>query len=243
VNAWKSYLSKLLTVFMLLPLATTLQARDSAYYHGPISADANTQFFKGIADQTVSRLVIDSTGGEVEAGIALGQWVNDNNIDVIVEGYCLSSCANYVFPAGRQKIIRPGAVVGWHGNYHHLAATGLWRDDVRRRMRRDGEDEATATRIVRKQVDKLVALEKRFFALIGVNEFVCWVGKMPPYNIPAYYFMSVQDMAHFGIRSVTAPADYVATDMSHHDVDIRLLELPGKDGPGDEPPAMPTYRN
>ena len=36
----------------------------------------------------------------------------------------LSSCANYVFPAGYHKTIGPGAIVAWHGNYHHLKQTG-----------------------------------------------------------------------------------------------------------------------
>lgn len=104
------------------------------YYAGTISAERNRRFFASNREQPVERLVITSNGGEVEAGIALGEWVFEHQLDVEIESYCLSSCANYVFPAGRNKFIREGAVVAWHGNYHHLAATGLWTDDINSRM-------------------------------------------------------------------------------------------------------------
>lgn len=35
---------------------------------------------------------------------------------VEVDQICLSSCADYVFPAGRERVIRANAFVGWHGN-------------------------------------------------------------------------------------------------------------------------------
>ena len=35
---------------------------------------------------------------------------------VEVDVICFSSCADYVFPAGRARVIRADAFVGWHGN-------------------------------------------------------------------------------------------------------------------------------
>lgn len=181
------------------------QAGQLAVYKGEISAVNNAAFFKRYAGKPVAQLDINSVGGEVEAGIELGLWVHRHGLDVTVTGLCLSSCANYVFTAGRHKDIKPGAVVAWHGNYHHLEETGLWRDDVALRMRRDGEDKNTATRIVRAQVDKLLAMEKQFFLEIGVDEYLCWVGKMPPFSVRDYYTLAVEDMARFGVRDVSQP--------------------------------------
>lgn len=65
-------------------------------------------------------LRLTSSGGEVEAAIRLAGWIYTNKIDIEVVDYCLSSCANYLFTAAFQKTILPGAVVAWHGNYHHL---------------------------------------------------------------------------------------------------------------------------
>jgi hypothetical protein len=146
-------------------------------------------------------------------------------VDVIVEDYCLSSCANYVFPAARHKTVKPGAIVAWHGNYHHLFQTGQWRDDVPVRMRRTSESREQATKHVYKQVKHLVAIEKEFFHYIGVDEYLCWIGKQEPFNVPNYYFMSATDMARFGIDNVTLPPDFQNTDVSRFNMDIVFIRL------------------
>jgi len=198
----------------------------TAVYRGAISAENNAGFFARVANQPLQRLLIDSGGGDVAAAIELADWVHARQLDLTVTGVCLSSCANYVFPAARQKEIRPGAIVAWHGNYHHLAQTGKWRDDVVLRMQRDGEDEQTATRHVLSQVARLVALERDFFARIGVDEQVCWIGKQPPYSVADYYYLSAADMARFGISAVQVPAGYTTTDLSGFAANIVYLELP-----------------
>ncbi len=204
-------------------------APDAAYL-GPISEAHNRAFFASIQDRPVARLVITSGGGEVAAAIALGRWVFDHRIDVEIDEYCLSSCANYVFTAARRKTIRPGAVVAWHGNYRHLKETGLWRDDVARRVERDSQDRAAARREVLALVERLVRLEQGFFKRIGVNDYLCWIGKMPPYNAPNYYFLSKEDMARFGVTRVRTPPDYEHTDVSDLPFSIRYLRL-GDDVP------------
>lgn len=222
--AWLA-LASALTVTAAGVVAGEAGTQAVAGYHGEISAENNARFFDDFDGRPVRRLVIRSGGGDVAAAIELAEWVHARGLDITVEDRCLSACANYVFPAARRKEIRAGAVVAWHGNYHHLEATGLWRDDVALRMQRDGEDEASATRYVRAQVERLVALERAFFARIGVDQRVCWIGKMPPYSVPDYYFLSVADMARFGITGVTAPADYPATDVSGFEADIVWLAL------------------
>lgn len=189
-------------------------AAEVAYYSGPISTGQNQQLFEAVKGKAIKRLIITSGGGDVEAGIALGLWVFDHHLNVEVPEYCLSSCANYVFPAGHHKSIGPGAIVAWHGNYHHLKQTGLWRDDIAARMARHDEDAATAEVHVHREVDWLVRLERDFFARIGVNEYLCWIGKMPPYSASDYYFLSRQDMARFGVSNIQTPPGYGNTDVS-----------------------------
>lgn len=233
-NAHFNSATKTVMLWLLLATTSQLQANDNTYgetahYEGAISKQANASFFSKLAGKRIATLSIDSGGGEVEAGIELGTWVYRNNIDVVVAGACLSSCANYVFTAGRNKRITKGSVVAWHGNYHHLEQTGLWRDDVALRMQYDRVDEATAVRKVRAQVERIVALEKRFFKIIGVDEYLCWVGKVEPYNIPNYYFLSKKDMQHFGLKNVFVPEFYPQTNTaglaSDYDIDIRYLDL------------------
>ena len=61
------------------------------------------------------RLFMNSVGGDVEAGLAIARSVLKNDMDVVVDGICLSSCANYLFLAGRTKTVLPLALVGFHG--------------------------------------------------------------------------------------------------------------------------------
>jgi hypothetical protein len=196
-----------------------------ASYSGPISVGLNREFFTAATGKPVKRLVITSGGGEVEAAIALGSWVFERRIDIEVPEYCLSSCANYVFPAGQHKRIGAGAIVAWHGNYHHLKQTGLWQDDIAVRMERYGEDAATARAHVLEEVEHLVRLERDFFARINVDEYLCWIGKMPPYNAPNYYFLSSPDMARFGVTQVKSPPGYESTDVSGFDDHIMYIRL------------------
>jgi len=220
-----TYTAILLACLVFTAVRGDMPGDVSAVYEGAISAENNAGFFARFAGQPVRVLLIDSGGGEVAAAIDLANWVHARQLDIVVTGMCLSSCANYVFPAARHKEIRPGAIVAWHGNYHHLAHTGLWRDDVLLRMRRDGEDEETATRYVQAQVATLVALERDFFARIGVDEQVCWIGKQPPYNVADYYFLSAAGMARFGISRVQVPAGYTTMDLGGFEADIVYLEL------------------
>lgn len=198
---------------------------ETVRYTGPISIEQNQEFFGRVSGKTVSRLLITSTGGDVEAGIALGQWVFENGIDVEVPEYCLSSCANYVFPAGKHKIIHTGAIVAWHGNYTHLVHTGLWQDDIAGRMQRTGEDAVTARARVRSKAGWLARMEQDFFKRIGVDEYLCWIGKQPPYNVPNYYFLSGRDMARFGLTKIQTPPDYAGTDVSGFDSPVEYIEL------------------
>lgn len=195
------------------------------YYSGPIDKAGVEALLASAKAGPVTKLVITSGGGEVDAALNLASWVFRQQLDVEVSEYCFSSCANYVFPAGDRKIIRKGAVVAWHGNYQHLKQTGLWKDDVSTRMNKYNEDKETAERYVRNQVDRLAGLEQEFFKRIGIDEYLCWIGKMPPYNAPDYYFLSRKDMARFGVTGVETPAGYENTDVSDYPGQIMFIRL------------------
>lgn len=59
---------------------------------------------------------MDSGGGITTVGMALGRFIYDNDMDVKITNFCFSSCANYIFPAGKTKYIGKNAVIGWHGD-------------------------------------------------------------------------------------------------------------------------------
>jgi hypothetical protein len=63
-----------------------------------------------------STLMIRSTGGHDQSGMALGEFVHQHGLAVRVLDYCGSSCANYVFTAATKKILSHDAIVWWHGS-------------------------------------------------------------------------------------------------------------------------------
>ncbi len=87
------------------------------YYVGDIDHDGITkvkQLFEK-ADVKPNSIVITSPGGYIVHGLDLAEWMLDNEISIEVSDYCISSCANYVFAAGKEKRLRKDAILGWHG--------------------------------------------------------------------------------------------------------------------------------
>jgi hypothetical protein len=172
------------------PVARVARDGDAIVFEGRIDAASVAAFRALAADPAVTRLVITSPGGLVDEALAMATLVHERRLDVEVPDHCLSSCANYVFPAARRKrVARPG-MVAWHGNMAHVlhlqrTGQGTWSDAQMASARR------------------LAAREDAFFARIGVDGFVCWVGKLPPYAVDGYYWLGPVDMGRFGIGEVT----------------------------------------
>lgn len=92
-----------------------------------VSVDGETlrfsgRIFLGDADKVqaalgpaIQKVVLTSLGGDMEEGIRIGEMFSRSHLQVIVEHYCMSSCANYLFTAGRERTVSHGSVVCYHG--------------------------------------------------------------------------------------------------------------------------------
>lgn len=117
---------------LLLSLfSATLDAKVSLdgktlHYVGEISQENNTKF-QALYEQAKDKptlLAITSGGGNIDLGMDLADLVLEYNLDVRVDTFCFSSCANYVFTSGHHKWLGANAILGWHGD----AASAYWRD-------------------------------------------------------------------------------------------------------------------
>ena len=194
-------------------------------YVGKISVKSVGRLLNAVKGNKFETLVISSGGGEINAAMKMGSWVFDNNIDVVVDGVCMSSCANYVFTAGRRKTIKNGSIVAWHGNA--LQESGMSEKDVREsvieafnRLPESEKKKQNLEDLVRKSIEQMreyrAASKKRqaqFFAKIGVDEYVCRIGN-EKYRAQDFYILSVEDMNRFGIHNVQAPENYEKTDLT-----------------------------
>ncbi|VXB36788.1 hypothetical protein [Massilia sp. 9I] len=122
---------------------------------GPInaqSADIITRFIES-GGKTI---IIDSTGGDADAGMRIGESLAAADVEVVVDRYCFSSCANYVFVPARHKALNAGAVLGFHGGAPDT-----------RQVRMEGM--APETRALFETMARLYLRQEALFGPLGVD--------------------------------------------------------------------------
>ncbi|HEX8534079.1 MAG TPA: hypothetical protein VF662_07920 [Allosphingosinicella sp.] len=111
-----------------------------------------------------NQLTVSSYGGNERAAMAIGRIVVQRQVEVRVEGACMSACAQYILlPASPRAIIEHGSVVGFHGSA--LALSG-WS----RRYFAAGEPYRTIFRSsqpISAEADKLISNARHKALLIG----------------------------------------------------------------------------
>lgn len=180
-------------------------------YIGGVNEDANKRLFALYDSLAVKPTVLSirSKGGPVTAGMPLGRWVRERGLDIKVMEYCMSSCANYVFPAGRRKVVSNFAVIGYHGGpssgqYGFTddtqkmvdamppAQRKAFLDDLDKSIRTDGEQ------------------ERAYLRWLGVREDLSTLGQQDRYqqrnsadpNVLGWTY-SLEGFAKFGVRDIT----------------------------------------
>lgn len=193
---------------------------DTVYYTGGFKAASSHVFETAVAQVRrgqVTRLVIRSGGGDTVAGRKVGRWVQDMALVVEVDQICFSSCADYVFPAGRARVIRADAFVGWHGNerqFSILAArhgstpeqelikllpTDLYGGDIDRAR-------GIVAPLLRAWQEKTLPDEQAFYRSLGLSDAfaVCAVGEVLSTRATPEtkgWGFSIDDMARLGLKN------------------------------------------
>jgi hypothetical protein len=170
-------------------------------YNGPILRHSFDQLQAAVGSQPVRTLKIRSGGGDVEVAIRIARWVHANGIDVVVDGNCFSSCANYIFPAGNVKYIVGDGILGWHGTIEH-------------RLYQHAHGLRGVEKSILASFEKTAAKERQFYADLGLNGYIAWFGKLAPYKAHNMYFLSKEDMEYFGLKSLHVRDNYLASDLS-----------------------------
>lgn len=63
-------------------------------------------------------VITNSTGGNWETNLGIATLIHDHGWDVEVVDLCASSCAIFIFPAGKKKYLHPQAMLAFHGGPH-----------------------------------------------------------------------------------------------------------------------------
>lgn len=194
-------------------------------YQGLITSEANDGVYDLYeeASPKPKAIVIESNGGGAAAAMQLGNWMLDHELDVQVDTYCYSSCANYVFLAGRNKLLASHASLMWHGGVmqpidrpelEHLL------DDMLSALEPEARDAVLAERpreILLAQMEasrlELIARETKFFARIGVDERITVLGHLFERELLANdhdysgWDLSLEDLASLGVHGIQVIGD------------------------------------
>lgn len=91
---------------------------DTLTLHGDINSDSFVEARDCLVRSAAAKktfVVKASGGGDGAAALALGILIHRHNWDVEVVGVCASSCAIFIFPAGKTKYLNRHAMLLFHG--------------------------------------------------------------------------------------------------------------------------------
>lgn len=210
-------MSKLLSMFVLgwvcaselcyADEKTTVSLDDNKIiYQGALTKEANNQVFELYKKNStnISWISIKSVGGEVNTGLDLAEFINQNGLNIEVTEYCLSSCANYVFPAADEKSISTHALIGFHGGTTGMAAGMVDYINTLPKSEREAKqkwfDEYGA---------KTFAREADFYKEIDVNQKITTLGQSDAYKkyetVGDYvgWYYSIGDLNKLGVQNIS----------------------------------------
>ncbi|EOA9033200.1 peptidase [Vibrio harveyi] len=184
---------------------------DKIYYNGTLTPEGNESVFKVYNDSKVKpkTLSITSDGGDVELGIALGEWVFDKKLDVEVEDYCLSSCTNYIFTSGRYKYISNKAIIGFHGGASSQEFDTSEIDEMFETLPKKRREEEVKKLLQQMQayLDEVKKDEDALFKKTKVKQEITTLGqsqtyrKFDPEQYTGWTYLP-QDYSKLGVRNV-----------------------------------------
>ncbi|MEY4983995.1 MAG: hypothetical protein RIR62_2261 [Pseudomonadota bacterium] len=192
---------------------------DTLTYIGGINAAGLTALSEAVRDLprgVVTKMVVNSGGGDTGPGIFIGSIIADLGPDLTIEVGCFSSCANFIAPAAASITLRENAFLGWHGNDRGFQITadqlGLSLRDYLRTAVAGGTtesgvdieawlDEAVPT------LEALIVKEKALYDRIGIADTfaVCGVGPRFDGRLTGEQLgwgFSIADMAQLGLPPV-----------------------------------------
>lgn len=181
-------------------------------YVGSINQKANQQLF-ALYDSLAAKpavLSIRSPGGEVNAGMDLGSWVRAHKLNVRVMEFCLSSCANYVFPAGIEKIVSNFAMIGYHGGPGKLEKLTLDESAQKIYDALPPDQQKALMAEVASISQQGGRREAQYFEQLGVRADISSLGQSQRYDQfvkanpnAAGWTYSLEDFARLGVRDIS----------------------------------------
>jgi hypothetical protein len=193
---------------------------DTLTYIGGINEAGLTALSNAVRDLPrgkVTKMVVNSGGGDTKVGIYIGSIIADLKPDMTIDVGCFSSCANFIAPAAASITIRENAFLGWHGNDRgfQIVADQLGltlREHLRATVAAGAKDTGTDVEAWLDQavptLEALIVEEAALYKRIGLKNdtfAVCGVGPRFDDRLSGAQLgwgFSIADMARLGLPPV-----------------------------------------
>jgi len=156
--------------------ATHWVGPDGLCFSGDITAENSATFVQALAgvDPTIPLVVVvTSDGGEINAGMSMGEVLVPLTTTVVAQRICASSCANYLFTAGDRRVIDDDALLLFHGGAHPLNEAEL-RKAIAPQVRADQLEAQVAAIVADVQVQ--IQRQDAFSERAGIDvDFFRWM--------------------------------------------------------------------
>ena len=132
-------------------------------------ADGDVDKLRQLATPATTVLRVNSDGGDAQAAMQLGRYLRQRQWDVAIDTVCAGSCALYVFPAARHKLIPADAVLALQASAFLRAQAD--QGQMRRSLVEAGvaaEDLDAEAATLAQQLAHMAALEAAFAADMGI---------------------------------------------------------------------------
>lgn len=133
---------------------------DTIRVTGDIDRDSYQDYLK-VAEGGYSTLILKSAGGVPPVALQIAEDVASRDVSVVVDGYCLSACANYLAFSGQRLTVKCDSFLAWHGTLETP-------DKALVNMRAKHEPEALITAYIQWLTD-FKTRERSFFEKIDID--------------------------------------------------------------------------
>lgn len=188
------------------------QSNNAIVYDGYITKKGLNKFEK-ILSKTPNPsqlLIIRSQGGEVIPAIKMANIIYNQHMDIQVKGFCASSCANYIFPAGNNKFLEKHAVLLWHGGaLSDLASIGEKTINQSALEHKWDQKKIEETKkIFLKSELEFKASEKELYQKLKIDPYLPVYGhakscldKYTTFEVDFFYY-ALEDMEKMGLKNI-----------------------------------------
>lgn len=147
------------------------------HYEGDITQEKNKIFFDLSKKRQTHDIYINSGGGDIEQGMALGDFIYNKGMNVYITHYCFSSCANYVLTSGKNKLISKHALIGYHGGAYSFTIDQFLKLDEKELKRKLTKQEVIDhTKNIRKYLNRIRSEQDDFYNKRHINKKIASLG-------------------------------------------------------------------